>query len=126
MWEWDDSVLSGWVALQNTAIMRDHIGEHPFVSCSYWSDTHDTCTAECDAELIYDDLTRIKVWNKFKAAPQPLGYDPAWVDRWSGPTDDSFAVLHLEPWRLRVFPATALIQGADEILNWRRNAPVRL
>ena len=39
----------------------------PYVSCSYWTDNHDTCIAECRAEWHFDDETRIDVWNKFKS-----------------------------------------------------------
>ena len=35
--------------------------------------------------------------------PEPLGYDPAIIPQWAGgPTSAAFAVLRLEPWRLRV------------------------
>ena len=37
----------------------------PFVSCSYWTDNHDTCIAECRAEWHFDDETRTTVWDKF-------------------------------------------------------------
>lgn len=31
-----------------------------------------------------------------------------------------FAVLKLEPWRLRVFPGTVLMGQGGEVLNWRK------
>ncbi|HWS44791.1 MAG TPA: pyridoxamine 5'-phosphate oxidase family protein, partial [Acidimicrobiia bacterium] len=91
------------------------------LSCTYWTDTHDTCTAECRAEWHFDDATRIAVWNKFKDAPPPVGYDPAIVPAWESPTADSFAALRLEPWRLRVFPGTVLLTGGrqGEVLVWQ-------
>ena len=51
--------------------------------------------------------------------PDPVGYDPKIIAGWDEPTSDSFAVLHLEPWRLRVFPGTVLTEQRGEVLIWR-------
>jgi hypothetical protein len=122
LWEWDGANLVGWVATSPTPVKLDNLKEHPYVSCSYWTETHETCTAECDAEVLYDDATRADIWNKFKTAPPPLGYDPAVIPFWNEPTDDSFIVLRLKPWRLRVQPGTVMLQGVGDVLNWRRES----
>jgi hypothetical protein len=119
LWEWDGTQLVGWIAITNTRLKREHIDANPYVSCSYWDDTHDTCTAECEAELLHDDETRIAVWNKFLELTPPLGYDPAKIPVFSGPTDDSLAVLRLTPWHLRVFPGGVLF-NRGEVLTWSR------
>ena len=64
------------------------------------------------------------VWNKFMDAPPPVGYDPAIIPAWTSPTADTFAVLRLEPWRLRVFPGTVLLTGGEvgEVLVWQRSS----
>ena len=54
----------------------------------------------------------------FKEAPAPVGYDPAIIPNWQSPTDDSFAVLELRPWRLRVFPGAVLMGEEGEVLTW--------
>ena len=69
-WEWDGDTLTGWIATGPTPTKRSHLAHSPFVSCSYWTDNHDTCTAECRADWHYDDATRIAVWNKFATAPR--------------------------------------------------------
>ena len=53
--------------------------------------------------------------------PAPVGYDPAIIPAWEKPTSDAFAALKLEPWRLRVFPGTALLSGGTvgEVLVWQ-------
>jgi len=91
------------------------------VSCSCWTDNHDTCSAECRAVWHFDDATRVRVWDLFKNAPAPVGYDPAIIPAWDGPTSESFAVLRLEPWRLRVFPGTVLLTAGQvgEVLVWQ-------
>ena len=123
-WEWDGTDLVGWVATGPTPVKRAHLDANPYVSCNYWSTNHDTCLAECKAEWFFDDETRTMVWNTFKNAPEPVGYDPAIVPVWTSPTADSFAALKLTPWRLRVFPGTMLLQGVGEVLTWRSPSDV--
>ena len=60
------------------------------------------------------------VWNLFVNGPEPVGYDPSIVPGWESPTSDEFAVLHLTPWRLRVFPGTVLLGQGGEVLSWVR------
>lgn len=118
-WQWDGRELIGWVATGPTPVKTSHLEAHPDVSCCYWDPAHDTCSAECRATWAFDDETRTMVWNLFKDAPPPVGYDPALIPVWDDPTSPSFAALRLEPWRLRVFPGTVLLQGEGEVLHWR-------
>jgi hypothetical protein len=74
--------------------------------------------AECRTEWITDDAGRTRIWELFEQAPQPVGYDPAIILGWTSPTDESFAVLRLEPWRLRVFPGEGLRKAEREVLTW--------
>lgn len=37
---------------------------------------YDTCVAECRAELLVDEESKVEGWERFKAVPPPLGYDP--------------------------------------------------
>ena len=122
LWEWDGKHLVGWIATGPTPTKRSHLERSPYVSCSYWTDNHDTCNAECRAEWYFDDETRKSVWEKFATAPPPVGYDPSIIPSWESPTSEGFAVLRLEPWRLRVFPGTFLMTGGLEgdVLVWQR------
>ena len=119
LWHWDGRALSGVIATSPTATKRAHLAASPNISLNYWAPIQDTCLAECRARLVFDDETRIRVWNAFKDAPAPVGYDPAIIPPWSGgPTSDAFAVLSLEPWRLRVMPGTMMLGGGGELLTW--------
>lgn len=119
IWEWNDPDLLGWVATVPTPLKRAHLAVHPNVSVSYWTTNHDTCTADCLVEWYTDDETRTAVWQKFAGAPNPVGYDPFVIPMWKdGPTSDSFAVLRLAPYRLRVMPGTAMTEGKSEVLSW--------
>jgi hypothetical protein len=118
-WLWDGTELFGWIGTGPSPTKRAHLEHSPFVSVTYWSPNHDTCTAECRATWAFDVETRQHVWQLFKEAPAPVGYDPAIVPTWKdGPTSDAFAALRLDPWRLRVFPGTVLLGEGGEILNW--------
>lgn len=121
LWEWDAgaSSLTGWVATGPTPLKVRHLAVHPHMSVNYWELSHDTCLAECEAQWFFDDETRERVWNQFKDAPAPVGYDPAVIPPWKdGPLSPAFAALKLTPWRLRVMPGTLMTAGKGEILTW--------
>ncbi len=72
------------------------------------------------AALLVDDDTRRYVWDLFLNGPPPVGYDPRIVPAWTSPTADAFAVIRLEPWRLRVFPGSTFGSGGvDQVVVWR-------
>ncbi|MFN8485200.1 MAG: pyridoxamine 5'-phosphate oxidase family protein [Anaerolineae bacterium] len=119
IWQWDGTHLVGWVATRPTPIKRESLDAHPYVSVNYWSPSHDTCVAECRATWAFDDETRKMVWNLFLHAPAPVGYDPSTIPVWPKPTADAFAVLRLDPWRLRVFPGAAFLRQGGKVLTWR-------
>ena len=121
IWVWDGQSLVGWVGTVPSPVKRANLAHSPYVSCNYWTPTnHDTCYADCHASWQNDDETRQRVWDLFKHGPEPVGYDPAIVPFWKdGPLSDAYAVLKLEPWRLRVFPGTVLMMQGGEVLNWR-------
>ena len=119
IWEWDGTDLVGWIATVPTPVKRAHLEVHPEVSVSYWTTTHDTCSAECAAQFYFDDETRKAVWDKFAEGPAPVGYDPHVIDVWSdGPTSEQFAVLRLTPYRLRVTAGTVMTRGEGVALTW--------
>ncbi|MYV97985.1 pyridoxamine 5'-phosphate oxidase family protein [Streptomyces sp. SID3343] len=125
-WVWENGTLTGWVATVPTATKRAHIARNPFVSCNYWTPTHDTCAAECRADLLFDEEIRERVWNLFRNSPEPLGYDPAsiGVPGWEEPMSPDFAVMRLAPWRLRVFPGSTLMAGTGgAVLTWQEPRP---
>ena len=119
IWQWDGQRLTGWIATSPTPVKRAHLAATPYASVNYWSPSHDTCVAECRAALLLDDETRRFVWDLFLNGLPPVGYDPRIVPAWTGPTADAFAVIRLEPWRLRVFPGTVLMGQGGQVLTWQ-------
>ncbi len=119
IWEWNGGELTGWIATAPTPVKRAHLDKNPQVSLAYWDPSHDTCNAECRATWMFDEKSRQRVWDLFANGPAPVGYDPAIVPVWAdGPTSEAFAVLRLDPWRLRVFPGTVLLRGEGTVMNW--------
>ena len=119
-WVWDGGELTGWIATGPTPIKRADLDHSPYLSCNYWATNQDTCRADCRTEWAFDDETRQRVWNMFKDAPAPVGYDPGIIPPWSeGPLSPAFAPLRLEPYRLRVFPGTMLLSGTGDVLTWK-------
>jgi hypothetical protein len=119
IWQWDGTRLEGWIATGPTPTKRAHLEASPYVSLNYWDASQDTCVAECHAQWAFDDETRTRIWNLFKETPPPVGYDPAMIPVWDSPTNENFAALRLDPWRLRVFPGTVLLEQKGEVLTWR-------
>jgi len=118
IWEWNGNEIVGWIATNPTPFKRAHLKASPNMSLNYWAPDQDTCVAECRASWEFDDATRTRVWDLFKDAPAPVGYDPAMIPTFVGPTDEGFAALRLDPWKLRVFPGTMLLEGKGEVLTW--------
>ena len=119
IWDWDGARLTGWIATAPTPTKRAHLAQTPHVSCNYWAPSQDTCVADCRAAFVSDDETRTWLWNHFKNAPAPVGYDPAIIPVWKTPLDASFIALKLEPWRLRVQPASVMTGQGGAVLAWR-------
>jgi len=119
IWQWTGERLDGWIATGPTPMKRAHLAASPYLSLSYWAPSQDTCVAECRASWLLDDETRAMVWDLFKNGPEPVGYDPAMIPGWDGPTSEGFAALQLEPWRLRVFPGSMLLEQRGEVLTWQ-------
>jgi hypothetical protein len=93
------------------------------MSINYWQASHDTCVAECRASLLQDDANRKIVWDLFLNGPKPVGYNPTIVPAWTSPTAAAFAVIKLDPWRLRVFPGSVMPGQGGDVLVWQEAAP---
>ena len=52
IWEWDGTDLFGWIATVPSPVKKAHLAVHPEMAVSYWTTTHDTCTAECSGRVV--------------------------------------------------------------------------
>jgi hypothetical protein len=115
----DGTDLFGWIATVPSPVKKAHLAVHPQMALSYWTPTHDTCSADSLVEWYVDDETRAAVWDKFANGPESVGYDPRIIPQWrDGPTSAGFAALRLSPYRLRVMPGTVMTKGEGEVLRW--------
>jgi hypothetical protein len=119
-WVWDGEELTGYVCTGKTPVKAAHLAGNDRVSVSYWSPTHDTCTANATARWLDAPEDRRVVWDMLKGAPEPVGYDPAMIPGWSDPDSEAFGALCLRPHSLRVFPGTVLLGQGGEVLTWKR------
>lgn len=118
IWEEVDGKPLGWIATGATPVKVAHLAHSPYVSCNYWTPEHDTCLAECAATWVDDQATKTSVWDKFVNGPAPVGYDPAMIPGWDNAESPGFSVLKLDPWRIRVMPAAAMLTG-EGTLVWQ-------
>jgi len=117
IWEWDGTALVGWIATGPDSPKAAHLTSTPLVSLTYWDPSHDTCTADAEASWHNDDETKAWLWDRYKNAPAPVGYDPAIIPAWSpGPTSASFGALRLDPTAIRVIHALDFANAT----SWRR------
>ncbi|HVN87624.1 MAG TPA: pyridoxamine 5'-phosphate oxidase family protein [Candidatus Binatia bacterium] len=105
---WERS--TGWIATGRHSTKERHLTHNPYVSCCYWDPQHEQVYAECTAQWIDDLATKQRVWDLFKSAPPPLGYDLAMF--WpGGPSDPTCGILQLTPWRIELSSLADLIGG---------------
>jgi Pyridoxamine 5'-phosphate oxidase len=123
VWSWDGTSLTGWLATGTKDPKVDDLRQKPALSLTYWNAAQDTCTADCDVELITDDAERAAAWDRFLAAPPPAGFDPAIHPEWDSAASPTFGVLRLSPTWLRVMPGSLMLRGEGEVWTWRSPGP---
>jgi hypothetical protein len=122
IWEWDGTALTGWIATSPRSPKAADLTRTPSLSLTYWSPDHDTCTADCATRWDDSDALRAEGWRRFAEGPAPVGYDPAIIPGWDGPTSEAFGILRLAPHRLRVMPGSVMLRGEGQVLTWRASA----
>lgn len=120
VWEWDGTALTGWMSTANDAPKYRHLVGNPRLSLTYWAPSQDTCSADCDVEVVDDDERRAAAWQRFLTTPEPAGFDPTVHPDWESATSPTFGVLRLSPTWLRVMPGTLMTAGTGEVWTWRR------
>lgn len=95
---WEGPV--GWIATRRHSLKTKHLAHNPYISLAYIADVAKPVYVDCKAEWADDLAQKQKVWNMFKDASPPLGYDPAPIfERVDHP---NYGVLRLIPWRIEL------------------------
>jgi hypothetical protein len=126
LWELDAELI-GWIVTRATPVKVRHLEYSPYLSCSYWEPGQEVAVADCRAEWVDDPATRQRVWELYRDAPPPLGYDfwsvfpdgPATGGRAGGAAfnRESPSLLRLTPYRLRLSDVETL-SGRKVPLVW--------
>ena len=96
---WEGS--TGWVATGRYSLKATHLAHNPHMSLAYLADPVKPVYADCTAEWQDDMATKQRIWDLFRSAPAPLGYDPK---LFFGSVDSpGFGILKLTPWRIELF-----------------------
>ncbi|MBK8023539.1 MAG: pyridoxamine 5'-phosphate oxidase family protein [Chloroflexi bacterium] len=98
IWERQGEGLLGWIATGRQSPKERHLRHSPYVSLCYGKDIVHPITLDCRAEWADDVADRRRLWEMFKAAPEPLGYDPGLI--WKAADDPAFGALRLTPYRI--------------------------
>jgi general stress protein 26 len=111
---WEGS--TGWILTGRETLKTKHLAANPYVSVSYWDQRHEQIYADCKAEWVDDLAAKQRIWDAFKAAPAPYGYDPGMI--WTtGAGDPTLGLLKLVPWRIEIYGLNDLGRGAPKV--WR-------
>lgn len=95
----------GWVCVNRHSPKAQHLENNPYISLAYIAEPIRPVYAECKAAWEEDMATKTRIWELFKSAPEPLGYDPGSI--WSEPTNAEFGLLRLDPWLIRLYNLVA-------------------
>ena len=105
LWEGE----TGWIVSRADCPKTREVARDPHVSVAYVADIAKPVYADCWAEWVDDLDEKARVWELFRSAPPPVGYDP--VEFFGGPDNPEFGLLRLTPWRV-------------EVTNWPTNSRV--
>jgi general stress protein 26 len=95
---WEGQV--GWILTRRHTLKTKHLTQNPSISLGYVGEVWKPVYVDCTAEWADDLAEKTRVWDLFKNAPPPLGYDPAPI--FIRPDDANFGVLRLTPWRIEL------------------------
>jgi uncharacterized pyridoxamine 5'-phosphate oxidase family protein len=113
---WEGS--TGWIATYRASHKAKHLEANPHVSLAYVSEVFKPVYVDATAAWDEDPASKQHVWDLFKSAAEPMGYDPAPI---FGSVDHTgFGVLKLTPWRIEIssFPA----QKPEDVKVWHADA----
>jgi general stress protein 26 len=120
VWAWDGTAVTGWVSTATDSPKAAQAARNPHLSLTYWDRNQDTCTADCEVEIVADEGERAAAWQRFLDTPAPAGFDPAIHPDWEDHRSPTFGVWRLHPTWLRVMPGTLMTEGTGEVWTWRR------
>jgi len=89
---------TGWIATRRNTLKATHLAHNPHVSLAYIADIARPVYVDAVAEWVDDLAQKQHIWEMFKSAPSPLGYDPTPI--FERPDHPHFGLLKLTPTRI--------------------------
>lgn len=111
---WEGS--TGWTATRRHSFKAAHLERNPHVSLAYVANVVKPVYVDGVATWDDDPADKRRIWEAFRTAPPPLGYDPAPI--FHGVDHPDFGLLKFTPWRIELADAS----GVPTKLVWRRRA----
>ena len=104
-----------WVATGRHSPKEADLTANHYLSLSYWDPAHEQVYAECISRWEESAEEKARVWRLFGDAPAPMGYDLGlfWP---AGPSDPSYGLLELSPWRIELSSLAGLIAGRPSLV----------
>jgi general stress protein 26 len=99
---WENA--TAWVGTRRNSLKAKHIEHNPSVSLAYIADVVKPIYVDCFAQWEDESAVRRHIWELFRSAPPPLGFDFGTI---FGDADNpEFGLLKLTPWRVELGDAT--------------------
>jgi general stress protein 26 len=95
---WEGS--TGWVGTRRHSLKAKHIAHSPYVSMAYIADVVRPIYVDCVAEWEEELVNKQRVWELFRSAAAPLGFDFGTI--FEGVGDPEFGLIRLRPWRIEL------------------------
>lgn len=96
---WEGSV--GWIISWPETLKSKHLMHNPHVSLAYVQEPHQPVFVDCTASWVTDRNEQLRVWDYYKVAPPPMGFDPE--ASYGSINHHYFGLLKLLPWRIELF-----------------------
>ncbi len=95
---WDKDM--GWIGTRRNSLKARHLAHNSYVSLAYIADVVKPVYVDCIAEWEEGLSNKEMVWEKFRTAAPPLGFDFGTI--FNGFDDPEFGLLKLTPWRIEL------------------------
>ena len=109
---------TGWIATGRHSMKEKHLAANPNVSLSYWDPQQQNVYVEATASWEDDPDQRRRVWDLYKSAPPPLGYDIGDFFP-GGPDGGAWGLLKLTPSRIELSGMADTAAGLPMRRVWR-------
>jgi general stress protein 26 len=95
---WDGA--AGWIVTRRRSLKAKHLAHNPYVSLAYIADVVKPVYVDCIAEWDEELSDKERVWEMFRLAAPPLGFDFGTIFKSAG--DPELGLLKLTPWRIEL------------------------